>query len=141
MRSIEAPLRGRGTNQWSPHTFLLVVYHWLGDGFPTIVLKGHDESLNLGEFERVHHKWAYGAGGLTNGPQVSYFPPRGLSLARAWISYNCFKGSWFERVHHRHKCAHAHAILLRVPTGQGGTPMILTYVHPRGLSLARRWLS
>ena len=97
----EGPLRGRGTNQWSPHTFLLMDYHWLGDGFPTIVLKDHDGSLNLDEFHRFYQRcdpsfyWRSPTGQGDKPMVPTYFPPRGLSLARRWISYNCFKGSWW----------------------------------------------
>ena len=49
-RFAGGPLRGRGANHWSPRTFLLVDYRWLGDGFPIIVLKGHGEPLNLGSY-------------------------------------------------------------------------------------------
>ena len=46
----------------------LVSHRTLGDGFPTIVLKGHDGPLNLREFERFHHKCAYPHELLLEGP-------------------------------------------------------------------------
>ena len=100
-RFTKGPLRGRGTNQRSPRTFLLRNFRWLGYGFPKIVLKGHDEPLNIGKFKWFHQKcgpsfyWGSptGQGGLTDSP--TYFSPRGLLLTRRWISYTCLKGSWW----------------------------------------------
>ena len=48
---------------------IVCIVIWLGDGFPTVVLKGCGKPLNLGDEPMV----------------LTYFTPHGLSLARRWI--------------------------------------------------------